>query len=88
MLDLTTNQDKCYPKNEKVNHKKIIDLNNQHETIPFGELTFKTKSGKYVCSICGYVYEPTENNNIPFEELEENWICPICRQPKSKFNEA
>ena len=24
MLDLTTNWDKCYPKNEKVNHKKIV----------------------------------------------------------------
>lgn len=39
------------------------------------------KSDKYVCSICGYVYE----GEIPFEELPEDYTCPICRQPKSVF---
>lgn len=36
---------------------------------------------KYVCSVCGYVY----NGEIPFEELPEDFVCPICRQPKSVF---
>lgn len=40
------------------------------------------KSGaKYVCSVCGYVYE----GDIPFEELPEDYTCPVCRQPKKVF---
>ena len=26
---------------------------------------------KYICKVCGYVYDPAENGNIPFEELPE-----------------
>lgn len=35
----------------------------------------------YVCSICGYVYD----GEIPFEELPEDYVCPLCKQPKSVF---
>ena len=38
-------------------------------------------AGKYVCSVCGYEY----NGNIPFEELPQDWRCPVCGQPKSVF---
>ena len=43
---------------------------------------------KYVCKICGYVYDPAENNNVPFEELPEDWTCPICGVGKDQFEEA
>lgn len=36
---------------------------------------------KWVCGICGYIYE----GEIPFEELPESFVCPICKQPKSVF---
>lgn len=36
---------------------------------------------KYVCSVCGYVYE----GETPFEDLPDDWKCPICKQPKSVF---
>lgn len=36
---------------------------------------------QYVCSVCGYVYD----GEIPFEELPEDYVCPLCRQPKSVF---
>lgn len=39
------------------------------------------KKEKYVCSVCGYVYE----GGIPFEELPEDYTCPICKQPKKVF---
>ncbi len=71
---------------ENLESKKIIDLNNPPETIPVGEIVFKTKTGKYVCSVCGYVYDPAETG-VPFEDLED-WVCPRCKQPKSKFNPA
>jgi rubredoxin len=47
---------------------------------------------KYICSICNYIYDPTEgdrSNGIqpgtPFEDLSDNWTCPICGAPKSEF---
>lgn len=36
---------------------------------------------KYVCSVCGYVYE----GETPFKDLPDDWKCPICKQPKSVF---
>ncbi len=72
---------------ENLESKKVVDLNNPPETIPVGEVVFKTKTGKYVCSVCGYVYDPNETG-VPFEELPDDWRCPRCKQPKSKFNQA
>lgn len=73
---------------ESLEAKRIIDLNNPIAPIPVGEIVFKTKTGKYVCSICGYVYDPMEHNNVAFEDLPEDWRCPRCKQPKTKFNAA
>lgn len=80
---------------ENLEARKVIDLNNPPESIPVGELTFKTASGKYVCSVCGFVYDPEigdPDNGIPagtaFENLPEDWHCPRCKQPKEKFNRA
>ena len=41
----------------------------------------ETGKDKYVCSICGYIYD----GEVPFEELPEDYKCPICKQPKSVF---
>ena len=50
---------------------------------------------KYVCDICGYEYDPAvgdEANGIapgtPFEELPEDWCCPLCGVGKDNFSEA
>lgn len=42
------------------------------------------KGEKYVCSICGYEYD----GEIPFEELPEDYKCPVCKQPKSVFKKV
>lgn len=73
---------------ENLENKKIIDLSNPPETIPLGEVTFKTATGKYVCSVCGYVYDPAEHDGIAFEDLPDDWECPRCKRPKDKFNPA
>lgn len=39
------------------------------------------KEGKWVCSVCGYEYA----GMISFEEVPEEFVCPLCKQPKSKF---
>ena len=47
---------------------------------------------KYVCEICGYVYNPEvgdpEHGIAPgtkFEDLPEDWVCPDCGVDKSNF---
>ena len=42
---------------------------------------------KYVCKACMYVYDPKENNNIPFEQLPEDYVCPLCAASKDMFEE-
>lgn len=45
------------------------------------EDTAKISGSKWVCSVCGYVYD----GETPFEELPDSYTCPICRQGKDKF---
>ena len=49
----------------------------------------------YVCDICGYEYDPTKgdtDNGIAigtaFENLPDNWTCPLCGVDKSNFSLA
>lgn len=39
------------------------------------------KAAQYVCKVCGYVY----SGATPFEELPDDWVCPVCGVPKSQF---
>ena len=57
---------------------------------------------EYVCTICGYIYDPAvgdPDNGIapgtawedlpetPFEEIPESWVCPLCGVGKENFEE-
>ena len=42
---------------------------------------------KYVCKICGYVYDPENNNGVAFEDLPDDWTCPMCGVGKDQFEE-
>ena len=74
---------------ENLEAKRVMDLDNPVPTV-FAEVDFSEQkgSGKYVCSICGYVYDPAEHDGVAFEDLPDDWKCPRCKQPKSKFNKA
>lgn len=48
---------------------------------------------KYVCNVCGYVYDPAQGDsegNIPagtaFEDIADDWCCPICGASKDNFS--
>ena len=43
---------------------------------------------KYVCTVCGYVYDPEEHDGIAFEDLPEDWVCPLCGVGKDMFEEV
>ena len=47
---------------------------------------------KYICEPCGYIYDPElgdEDGGIapgtPFEDIPEDWACPVCGAEKSDF---
>ena len=74
---------------ENLEANRVIDLDNPVPTIwPELDFTQKEASGKYVCSICGYVYDPAEHDGIAFEDLPDDWKCPRCKRGKDKFTKA
>ena len=74
---------------ESLEAKRVMDLDNPVPTV-LAEVDFTAQetSGKFVCSVCGYVYDPAEHDGVAFEDLPDDWKCPRCRQPKEKFNRA
>jgi len=49
---------------------------------------------KYICDVCGYIYDPTEGdpeNNVAagtaWENVPEDWTCPLCAVGKDEFSE-
>jgi len=50
------------------------------------------KMDRYICKVCGYVYDPEkgdpENGIEPgtkFEDLPDDWVCPVCGATKEDF---
>lgn len=48
---------------------------------------------KYVCDVCGYIYDPADGDpdagvqpQTAFEDLAEDWVCPICGAGKDDFS--
>ncbi len=49
---------------------------------------------KYVCEVCGYVYDPElgdPDNGVEagtaFDDVSEDWLCPVCGAGKDQFVE-
>ena len=47
---------------------------------------------KYLCLVCGYVYDPAEGDpdsdiepGTKFEDIPDDWVCPVCGADKSQF---
>ena len=73
---------------ENLEARRVADLDNPPESIPVGEIRAAEATGKYICSVCGYVYDPAEHDGVAFEALPDDWKCPRCRQSKEMFNRA
>lgn len=48
----------------------------------------------HVCELCGYEYNPKVGDvdngiepNTDFEDLPEDWLCPLCGAGKEDFTE-
>jgi len=51
------------------------------------------KMKRYVCNVCGYVYNPDlgdpEHGIEPgraFEDIPDDWVCPVCGVGKEEFS--
>jgi len=47
---------------------------------------------KYVCTVCGYVYDPANGDpdngvaaGTPFDKVPSDWTCPVCGASKDQF---
>lgn len=61
----------------------IIDLTNIKEELLM----------KYVCDVCGYIYDPELGDpdggiepGTAFEDIPEDWVCPECGVTKENFS--
>lgn len=50
---------------------------------------------KYICDVCGWVYDEEKGCSelgiapgTKFEELDENFVCPLCAVGKDFFSEV
>ncbi len=56
------------------------------------EAPAKDPGPTYICTICAYEYDPMVGDEAtgippgtPFEDLPDEWVCPICAAAKSAF---
>jgi len=50
---------------------------------------------KMECTVCGYVYDPEQGHpelgiapGTPFEDLPDDFLCPVCGVGKELFSET
>ena len=50
---------------------------------------------KYVCTVCGYVYDPEQGDpdngvepGTKWEDVPNSWECPVCGASKDDFEKA
>jgi rubredoxin len=48
---------------------------------------------RYLCTVCGYVYDPAEGDpdagvaaGTAFDELPGEWVCPVCGAGREDFD--
>ena len=63
--------------------------------VPVRTLKTIMNMDKYVCDVCGYIYDPAvgepDNGIEPgtaFEDLPEDWLCPLCGVGKDEFSKV
>ncbi len=49
-------------------------------------------SGKWICTLCGYIYDPKNGDpeegvepGTKWEDVPEDWVCPECGATKDDF---
>jgi flavin reductase (DIM6/NTAB) family NADH-FMN oxidoreductase RutF/rubredoxin len=76
----------------KLNPQTDQTSGNTGKEQPAAEEQAKGIGENYICTICGFVYDPEIGDpehgvapGTPFEEIHEDWVCPVCAAAKSFF---
>lgn len=77
---------------QDIKHGKVSRTELNHEENRNESAKKNNYGAKYRCTVCGYIYDPSigdPNSDIPagtlFENLPDDWICPICGVAKESF---
>ena len=54
----------------------------------------EAETRRWICEPCGFLYDPAEGDpdsgiapGTPFEDIPDDWMCPICGAGKADFRE-
>ena len=79
-------KDKLDAEPEPDKEEKVADIKEKSETKNENNLT------KFTCGVCGFQYDPEEGDptegippGTPFEDLPDDYRCPICNAGKEYF---
>lgn len=82
-------------KGAKRDHAIMVLFKNDAAPLEVAAIKGEKFMDKYVCTLCGYEYDPAlgdPDNGIapgtPFEDLPEDWTCPLCGAAKSDFEKV
>ena len=55
-------------------------------------MTAEPVAGLWICKVCSMIYDPKDGDpdsgiapGTPFEQIPEDWVCPICGARKASF---
>lgn len=60
------------------NAPTYIDKSKLKKAAPQGDFA------RYECPACGYIYDE-EKEGVKFDDLPDDWVCPVCGEEKSEF---
>ena len=72
------------PMTYKYYHEKLKGKSPKKAPTYQEEREEKTTANRYQCSVCGYIYDDSKEE-VKFEDLPEDWTCPLCGVGKDKF---
>lgn len=79
---LTYREYRYFLKNDVI--KAFNDYKNNGRVPLMSEENKKTEATEekhWICTVCGYVYD----EELPFEDLPDDWVCPLCGVGKDMF---
>jgi rubredoxin len=72
--------------------RKIRSLESVNGYIHFNIIEGENLMDRYICTACGYVYDPEKGDpdgdiepGTAFEDIPDDWTCPVCGVDKSMF---
>lgn len=80
----TNKESNIEPMTYKYYHEKLKGTSPKNAPTYITEETNNKTANQYKCNLCGYIYDDSKEE-IKFEDLPDDWSCPLCGAPKSQF---